>query len=125
LKKTGFFQIFFSNLTTVLVEKKMEKKNMEEKRNNLEAAITPQGLAKATTEKIDKIGQTLGITRNDIAATLQKKQWIQNCFILLIAAAVTIYSYAMFAKPSHYGGISSQDFNTIGQLMYNAFGRFF
>lgn len=97
----------------------------KENRDNLEVAITPQESTRTTTEKINRIGQTLGIARSDIVATLQKKPWIQNCVILLVAAAVTLYSYAMFSKPSHYGGISSQDFNTIGQLMYNAFGRFF
>jgi len=126
LKKTSFVQILFSNPPTVLVKKMWRKKTMEqENSNNIEAAVTPQGLAMTPTEKINKISQTLGITRSDIVATLQKKPWIQNCVFLLVAAAVTLYSYAMFSKPSHYGGISSQDFNTIGQLMYNAFGRFF
>lgn len=87
------------------------------------AAPIPQGLTSKTTEKITTIGQTLGITRDDIAATLQKKPWIQNCITLLVTTAIIAYSYAMFAKPNHYGGISIQDFNTIGQWMYNAFGR--
>lgn len=97
----------------------------KEEKKNVEAAILPQEPIRTKTEKINRIGQTLGIARSDIAATLQKKPWIQNCIILLVAGAATLYSYAMFSKPSHYGGISSQDFNTIGQLMYNVFGRFF
>jgi hypothetical protein len=106
----------------------MEKKTMKEKENrnnNFEAAVIPQGLTKTRTEKIYEIGQTLAITRSDIVATIQKKRWIQNCFVLLVAAAITVYSYAIFSKPSHYIGISTRDFDTIGQLMYNAFGRFF
>jgi hypothetical protein len=99
---------------------------MIKKENNIfEADAIPQGLTTTRTEKIYEIGKTLGITRSDIVATLKKKRWIQNCVVLLVAAAITVYSYAMFSKPARYVGISTQDFDTIGQLMYNAFGRFF
>jgi hypothetical protein len=89
------------------------------------ATTIPQGLTKTRTEKIYEIGQTLGITRSDITATLQKKRRIQNCIVLLIAVAILVYSYTILVKSTHYGGISTQDFNAIGQLMYNAFGRSF
>jgi hypothetical protein len=97
----------------------------KDEKENIKAARTPQESTTIKTEKINKICQTLGIAGSDIAKTLQKKPWIENCIILLVAAVVTLYSYAMLSKLSHYGGISSQDFNTIGQLMYTAFGRIF
>ncbi len=89
------------------------------------AALIQQGLTPTKTEKIYEIGQSLGITRSDIVKTLQKKPWIQNCITLLVVAAVIVYFYALFAKGNHYGGISIQDFNIIGQQMYTTFGRFF
>jgi hypothetical protein len=89
------------------------------------AAPIRKGLTPIKTEKIYEIGQTLGISQKDIMKTLQKKPWIQTCITILIAAVVIVVSSALCVKANHYGGISTQDFDILGRLMYTTFGRFF
>jgi hypothetical protein len=99
---------------------------MEEKENkNLEAGENRLESARTRTQKLYELGKTLGISKVNIDETIRKKKWIQNCLIIVVALAISAASYALFSKPAHYIGISTQDFDTIGQMMYRSFGRFF
>jgi hypothetical protein len=99
---------------------------MEEKENkNFEAGAIPQGLTKIRIQNLYELGKNVGLTKENIRETLQKKKWIQNCLVIFIALVITTTSYAIFSRPAHYLGISIQDFNTIGQMMYRVFGRIF
>jgi len=99
---------------------------MEEKENkNFEAGENQLKLIKPRTQKLYELGKTIGLTKENIDEAILKKKWIQNCAIIVVALAITAASYALFSRPAHYIGISTQDFNTIGQMMYRVFGRLF
>jgi hypothetical protein len=102
--------------------KNMNKTKNKTKKN--EATAIPNGLTKTKTitDDLHALGTTLGITRDEINNTLQKK-WVQTSAMILIATIVAAFSFVAFSKPAYYWSISSKDFDTMGQLMYNVFGR--
>jgi hypothetical protein len=104
----------------------MEEKIMEEKENNnLMAGENKCESTQTRTQKLYEIGRTLGLAKENIDETIRKKKWIQNCFIIVVALAISAASYALFSRPAHYIGISTQDFNAVGEMMYRSFGRLF
>jgi len=98
---------------------------MKKEDNNRKADAIQPGLTGIRRQTLYEIGQTLGMTRDDIANTLQKKKMIQNCVMVVVAFIISIGSYVVYAGPTHYVGMSIKDFDTIGRMMYNVFGRMF
>ena len=97
----------------------------EKEKQTPKAGEDQPGPEQTKTRTLYELGATLGLTKDSIDETTRRRNKALNCLLIAIALGASMLSYALLARPGHYIGISTQDFNTIGQMMYGVFGRLF
>ncbi len=99
---------------------------MKEKENQTqEAGDSQQGFGQNAKQSLYDLGATLGLTKDNVDEATRRRNKALSCLLIIVALAASALSYGLLAQPGHYIGISTQDFSSIGQMMYGAFGRLF
>jgi hypothetical protein len=99
-----------------------ERKTMGKQTITPQAAAIPPGLT-TRPPTLYELGTQTGLTPETIDQATTRKHRILNILLIITAAVLGTLSYAALATPGHYTGVSIQDFNTIGQGIYQMFGR--
>jgi hypothetical protein len=99
-----------------------ERKTMGNQTRPPQAAAPPPGVT-PQPQQLNDIGRTTGLSPEDVTLALRRNSRILNGLLIVAVAIIATLSICVLATPGHYFSVSTKDFDTIGQAIYQMFGR--
>ncbi len=77
-----------------------------------------------TSPTLYTLGEKLGMTKDAVNRTIRRNRRLINSLLILAVTVLGAVSSLILATPGRYHSVSTQDFDNIGQAIYQMFGRF-
>jgi hypothetical protein len=85
-----------------------------------QATTIPPGLTRPT---LYTMGERLGMTKDAVNQTIQRHSRLINSLLIIAVTILGAVSALILATPGRYHSVSTQDFDNLGQAIYQMFGR--